>query len=323
MLQYPDIDPVAFSLGPLTVHWYGITYLVAFTAGWWLAKHRAKRVGSGWNPDEIGDAVFYIVLGVILGGKIGSLLFYQTELLLTQPLQALNPFGPHGFRGMSFHGGFLGVLVAFWLYARHTNRTFFQVADFFAPAFPIGLGAGRIGNFINGELYGRVTDVPWGMVFPHAGTEPRHPNQLYQFFFEGVVLFIIVWVFSSKPRPARAVSGVFVICYGIYRFFIEFVRQPDADLGFIAFDWLTMGQLLSFPMILVGLYLLYSAYNNNSAARSSGIAPDLTGNGGSEKSAATTNASTKNDGARKGGQKKGATKHGKGKKGGGKSARAK
>ena len=256
MLQYPDINPVAISLGPLTVHWYGITYLIAFSVGWWLAKRRAARPGSGWKQDEIGDAVFYIVIGVIVGGNLGSLLFYQTDLLLSQPLQALNPFSPYGFRGMSFHGGFLGNLC----------RQFFQVADFFAPAFPIGLGAGRIGNFINGELYGRITDVPWGMVFPHAGPEPRHPNQLYQFFFEGVVLFIIVWVFSSKPRPARAVSGVFVICYGIYRFFIEFVRQPDADLGFIAFNWVTMGQLLSLPMILVGSYLLYSAYAGERAA---------------------------------------------------------
>ena len=266
MLQYPDINPVALSLGPLTIHWYGITYLVAFMAGWWLAKHRASKPGSGWKVDEIGDAVFYIVLGVILGGKLGSLLFYQTELLFTHPLQALNPFSPYGFRGMSFHGGFLGVLVAFWLYARNTGRTFFQVADFFAPAFPIGMGAGRVGNFINGELYGRITDVPWGMVFPHAGPEPRHPNQLYQFFFEGIILFIIVWVFSSKPRPARAVSGMFVVCYGVYRFMIEFVRQPDAELGFIAFDWLTMGQLLSFPMILFGVYLLMSAFRGDKTA---------------------------------------------------------
>lgn len=261
MLQYPDINPVAFQVGPLTVHWYGLTYLVAFLAGWWLAKYRAGKRGSGWSPDEIGDAVFYIVLGVILGGKLGSLLFYQTDLLLNDPLGAINPFGDHGFRGMSFHGGFLGVLVAFWVYARNTGRTFFQVADFFAPAFPIGLGAGRIGNFINGELYGRVTDVPWGMVFPHAGAEPRHPNQLYQFFLEGVVLFVIVWWFSATKRPAKAVSGVFVLCYGIYRFMIEFVREPDAHLGFIAFDWLTMGQLLSLPMIAVGLLLIYLAYN--------------------------------------------------------------
>ena len=175
MLQYPNINPVAIELGPLTVHWYGITYLVAFLAGWWLATHRAKKPGSGWKPEEIGDAVFYIVIGVIVGGKLGSLLFYQTELLFTRPLDALNPFSEYGFRGMSFHGGFIGVLVAFWYYAKVTDRTFFQVSDFFAPAFPIGLGAGRIGNFINGELYGRITDVPWGMVFPHAGPEPRIP----------------------------------------------------------------------------------------------------------------------------------------------------
>lgn len=268
MLQYPDINPVALELGPLTVHWYGITYLVAFLAGWWLARYRAGKPSSGWLPDEIGDAVFYIVLGVILGGKIGSLLFYQTDLLLSDPLAALNPFGQYGWRGMSFHGGFLGVLVAFWLYARHTRRTFFQVADFFAPAFPIGLGAGRIGNFINGELYGRVTDVPWGMVFPHAGPEPRHPNQLYQFFCEGVIIFLIVWWFSSKKRPAKAVSGMFVLCYGVYRFLVEFVRQPDADLGFIAFDWLTMGQLLSVPMILIGALLLYLAFNTGSTQAS-------------------------------------------------------
>jgi phosphatidylglycerol:prolipoprotein diacylglycerol transferase len=263
MLQYPEINPVALELGPLVIHWYGITYLFAFLAGWWLAKYRANKIGSGWIADEIGDAIFYIVLGVILGGKLGSLLFYQTDLLFSEPLQALNPFSDYGWRGMSFHGGFLGVLVAFWLYAKNTQRTFFEVADFFAPMFAIGLGAGRIGNFINGELYGRVTDVPWGMVFPHAGPEPRHPNQIYQFICEGIILFAIVWVFSAKPRPRMAVSGMFVLCYGIYRFLIEFVRQPDADLGFIAFNWLTMGQLLSLPMILVGVGLLTMAYRTN------------------------------------------------------------
>jgi len=271
MLQYPDIDPVAVQLGPLAIHWYGVTYLFAFMAGWWLAKRRASRPGSGWNPDEIGDAVFYIVLGVIAGGKLGSLLFYQTDMLMSDPLGVLIPYNFDsdtwtGWAGMSFHGGFVGVLVAFWMYARSTQRTFFQVADFFAPAFPIGLGAGRIGNFINGELYGRITDVPWGMVFPHAGPEPRHPNQLYQFFCEGVLLFLIVWWFSSKPRPRMAVSGLFVLCYGIYRFLIEFVRQPDSHLGFIAFDWLTMGQLLSLPMILIGITMLLIAYRNQGKA---------------------------------------------------------
>ncbi|MFK8076099.1 MAG: prolipoprotein diacylglyceryl transferase [Granulosicoccus sp.] len=263
MLQYPNINPVALELGPLVIHWYGVTYMFAFMAGWWLAKYRASKPGAGWTAEEIGDAVFYIVLGVIVGGKVGSLLFYQTDILFSEPLQALNPFSQYGWRGMSFHGGFIGVVVAFWLYARITHRSFFQVADFFAPMFPIGLGAGRIGNFINGELYGRVTDVPWGMVFPHAGPEPRHPNQIYQFIGEGIILFLIVWVFSSRRRPRMAVSGVFVLSYGIYRFLIEFVRQPDADLGFIAFNWLTMGQLLSFPMIVGGAALIYFAYNNS------------------------------------------------------------
>ncbi len=261
MLQYPNIDPVAISLGPITIHWYGITYLVAFLVGWWLAKYRAKQPNSGWKPDEIGDIVFYIVLGVIIGGKLGSAIFYQWDSFIAAPWSVLNLTKG----GMSFHGGFLGVLCAFYLYARNTGRTFFEVADFIAPAFPIGLGAGRIGNFINGELWGRVTDVPWAMVFPHpdAGPLPRHPNQLYQFFFEGIVLFVIVWWFSSKPRPRMAVSGLFVLLYGIYRFFIEFVRQPDEWLGFVALDWMTMGQLLSLPMILVGLALLIFAYSRS------------------------------------------------------------
>jgi len=262
MLQYPEIDPVALSLGPLTIHWYGVTYLVAFLAGWWLAKYRARQPNSGWQPDEIGDIVFYIVLGVIAGGKIGSVIFYQWDAFPANPLILFKL--TEG--GMSFHGGFLGVLVAFWLYARNTKRTFFEVADFIAPAFPIGLGAGRIGNFINGELWGRVTDVPWGMVFPHVGPEARHPNQLYQFFFEGIVLFIAVWWFSSKPRPRMAVSGVFVLLYGIYRFMIEFVREPDRHLGFVALDWLTMGQILSLPMILIGTLLLVLAYTRNNKA---------------------------------------------------------
>jgi len=262
MLQYPDINPVALSLGPLKIHWYGITYLIAFVVGWWLAKYRARQPNSGWKPDEIGDVVFYIVLGVIVGGKLGSVFFYNWEQFLDAPLQSLNPLTG----GMSFHGGFIGVLVAFFLYARHTGRTFWQVADFIAPAFPIGLGAGRIGNFINGELWGRVTDVPWGMVFPHVGEQPRHPNQLYQFFFEGVVLFILIWWFSSKPRPRMAVSGLFALAYGIYRFLIEFVREPDRHLGFVAFDWLTMGQILSMPMILIGIALLVLAYRRQGQA---------------------------------------------------------
>ncbi len=261
MLQHPNFNPIAFEIGPFTVAWYGIMYLLAFLMGWWLAKYRAAKPGSGWQPDEIGDIVFYIVVGVIVGGKLGSALFYQTEQLLSDPLSALNPMRG----GMSFHGGFIGVLVAFWLYGRTTKRSFFQVADFIAPAFPIGLGAGRLGNFINGELYGRVTDVPWGMVFPAGGPEPRHPNPIYQMIGEGVILFCLVWWFSSKPRPRMAVSGFFTLCYGIYRFLVEFVREPDAHLGFIAMDWLTMGQLLSLPMIIIGAALLFFAYKNQKA----------------------------------------------------------
>jgi len=261
MLQYPEINPVAIELGPLAIHWYGITYLVAFLAGWWLARYRASKPDSGWLPDEIGDIVFYIVLGVVVGGKLGSAVFYQTEALIADPLRTLNPMNG----GMSFHGGFIGVLVAFWLYGRKTGRSFFQVADFIAPAFPIGLGAGRVGNFINGELWGRVTDVPWGMVFPHVGPEPRHPNQLYQIVGEGIILFLLVWIYSSKPRPTMAVSGFFAFCYGIYRFLVEFVREPDAHLGFVALDWLTMGQILSVPMILIGALLMYLAYSRKAA----------------------------------------------------------
>jgi len=267
MLQHPNFNPIAFEfgpffgLGPFTIAWYGIMYLLAFLMGWWLAKYRAAKPGSGWQPDEIGDIVFYIVFGVIVGGKLGSALFYQTDQLFSDPLGTLNPMRG----GMSFHGGFIGVLVAFWLYGRSTNRSFFQVADFIAPAFPIGLGAGRLGNFINGELYGRVTDVPWGMVFPAGGPEPRHPNPIYQMIGEGVILFCLVWWFSSKPRPRMAVSGFFTLCYGIYRFLVEFVREPDAHLGFIAMEWLTMGQLLSLPMILIGAALMFFAYKNQKA----------------------------------------------------------
>lgn len=262
MLTYPQIDPVALSLGPVKIHWYGLTYLVGFVGGWYLARRRASRPNSGWNPDEIGDLVFYIALGVILGGRIGSILFYNFEEFSQDPLMLLRIWEG----GMSFHGGFIGVLVAFWLYARNTGRRFFEVADFLAPVFPVGLGAGRIGNFINGELWGRVTDVPWGMVFPHVDSQARHPNQLYQFFFEGVVLFAIMWIYSSKPRPTMAVSGLFGVAYGIYRFMIEFVREPDAHLGFIAFDWLTMGQLLSLPMIIIGALLMIMAYRKGEVA---------------------------------------------------------
>lgn len=259
MLQYPNINPVAIDLGFFQIHWYGLSYLVAFLAGWWLANRRAAQPGSGWTKEEIGDLIFYVVLGVIVGGKLGSALFYNTGNLFSDPLTALNPLNA----GMSFHGGFLGVLVAFYWYAKNTNRSFFQVSDLIAPCIPIGLGFGRIGNFINGELWGRVTDVPWGMVFPHVDNQVRHPNQIYQFIGEGIILFGLLWWFSSKPRPRMVVSGMFCIGYGVYRLLIEFVREPDRGIGFVAFDWLTMGQLLSIPMIAYGIFLLVLGYKRN------------------------------------------------------------
>jgi len=255
MLTFPNIDPVALSLGPLKVHWYGLMYLVGFLAAWWLMKHRAKQ-SNVWNEERVGDFIFYGALGVVLGGRIGYVLFYNFEAFLNDPLMLLRIWQG----GMAFHGGLIGVIIAMWLYGRKIGQSFFQVADFVAPAVPIGLGAGRIANFINGELWGRVTDVPWAMVFPTGGPLPRHPSQLYQAFLEGIVFFTLIWLYSKKPRPTMAVSGLFMLYYGVYRFAIEFVRQPDAHLGFIAWGWLTKGQLLSFPMILLGLGFMLWAY---------------------------------------------------------------
>lgn len=266
MLVYPDIDPVAVSFGPVAIHWYGLTYLLGFVAVWLLGSLRARQPGSGWKPDEIADMLFYGALGVIIGGRVGYMLFYQFGLLREDPLVLFRIWQG----GMSFHGGMLGVFVAMWLFGRKTGRSFFQVTDFMAPFVPIGLGAGRIGNFINGELWGRPTDLPWGMVFPFVDNQPRHPSMLYEAFMEGLVLFVIMWLFSSRPRPLRAVSGLFMLCYGLFRFGVEFVRQPDAHVGFVAFGWLTEGQLLSAPMILFGIFLLVVAYR----ARQHGGEPD-------------------------------------------------
>jgi phosphatidylglycerol:prolipoprotein diacylglycerol transferase len=256
MLTYPDIDPVAVSLGPVAIHWYGLMYLIGFVAGWWLGVLRARRPDSGWQTTEIGDLLFYVALGVILGGRVGYILFYNFGLFLDDPLMLLRVWQG----GMSFHGGLLGVLLAMWLYGRKTGRSFFQVTDFMAPFVPIGLGAGRIGNFINGELWGAPTDLPWGMVFPFVDHQPRHPSMLYEALLEGLVLFVVLWLYSSKPRPTRAVSGMFLLGYGVFRFAVEFVREPDAHIGYLAMQWLTMGHLLSAPMIVFGVLLLALAY---------------------------------------------------------------
>ncbi|HAS50302.1 MAG TPA: prolipoprotein diacylglyceryl transferase [Gammaproteobacteria bacterium] len=257
MLIHPDFDPIAFSLGPLHVRWYGLMYLLGFLAGWALGRYRAKQPHSGWTTEQMDDVVFYIALGVILGGRIGYLLFYSFSNFLSDPLMLFRVWEG----GMSFHGGFLGVLVAMVLFSRKYQKPFWVAVDFIAPLIAPGILFGRLGNFINGELWGKVTDLPWGMVFRQTGDQlPRHPSQLYEAALEGVALFLIVWLFSAKPRPAMAVSGVFALGYGVFRLLVEFVRQPDPQLGYLAFGWVTMGQLLSLPLIAVGVLLLALAY---------------------------------------------------------------
>ncbi len=255
MLTYPHINPVAVSIGSVDIHWYGLMYLLAFLLAWVLGVTRAKKTVD-WNSAQVTDLIFYGALGVILGGRLGYVLFYNFANFIQDPVIILKIWQG----GMSFHGGFLGVLVAMLLFARKYHKTFFQVLDFVAPLVPIGLGLGRIGNFINGELWGRVSDVPWAMVFPNAGPLARHPSQLYQAFFEGLVLFLILWIYSSKPRPTMAVSGLFALGYGVFRIFTECFREPDAHIGLILHHT-TMGQWLSLPLVLVGILLLYFAYS--------------------------------------------------------------
>ena len=250
MLVHPDIDPVAFRLGPLAVRWYGLMYLAGFAAGWWLGVRRIKGGSAPVTRAQFDDVLFYAVLGVILGGRLGYVLFYKPGYYFSHPLEIFAVW--HG--GMSFHGGFLGVLFAMAFAARKYGISWWSLMDFVAPLVPIGLAAGRLGNFINGELWGRVTTLPWGMVFPGAGPLPRHPSELYEFALEGVTLFAILWWFSSKPRPRGQVSALFLIGYGTFRFLAEFAREPDDFLGYLALH-LTMGQWLSLPMVVAGLAL--------------------------------------------------------------------
>ncbi|WAX70673.1 prolipoprotein diacylglyceryl transferase [Gallibacterium anatis] len=253
---YPQFDPVIFAVGPIALRWYGLMYLIGFLFARWLGMRRVKRHNSGWSADQFDNLLFNGFLGVFLGGRIGYVLFYQFDLFLQDPLYLIRVWEG----GMSFHGGLIGVIVAMWLTAKAQKRQFFAVADFIAPLIPFGLGMGRIGNFINDELWGRVTDVSWAVLFPSGGYLPRHPSQLYEAFLEGVVLFTILNLFIRKPRPTGAVSGLFLFCYGVFRFIVEFFREPDPQLGLYFGHEISMGQILSTPMIVIGLVIIWFAY---------------------------------------------------------------
>ncbi len=268
-----SINPIAVQLGPLSVHWYGLMYIVGFGVAWWLGRRRIRQGRLPVDDKAFGDLLFYGLLGVIVGGRLGYILFYNAGEWLSDPLMLVRVWEG----GMSFHGGLIGVLAAIGWWSHRHGLHMFDTVDFIAPLVPIGLGLGRIGNFVGGELWGRVSDVPWAMVFPHAPGVPalpiadlqalaasggldglaRHPSQLYQAFIEGVILFAVVWWYSSRPRPRYAVSGVFAIVYGLGRIAVEFVREPDAHIGFLAGGWLTMGMLLSLPLVAIGLWLLW------------------------------------------------------------------
>jgi len=276
MINYPEIDPVLLALGPIKLHWYGTMYLLAFASAWWLGRYRARQLNF-LDDKKIEDMIFFGAVGVILGGRIGSTLFYHFDKFLDNPIYLLKIWEG----GMSFHGGFLGVLIAMEIYRRKVGLTFFQLLDFVAPLVPIGLGFGRLGNFINGELWGAPSDVPWAMkmsceIFPpdryydFAGAlcqTARHPSQLYEFLLEGVLLFLLLWLYSNKARPIMAVSGLFLIGYGIFRSLVELVRLPDLHIGYLMDTmWLTKGILLSIPMVAVGIFLMFMAYRNHKTA---------------------------------------------------------
>jgi phosphatidylglycerol:prolipoprotein diacylglycerol transferase len=254
-LPFPNIDPVAISIGPLNIHWYGLMYLCGFLFANWLANRRANQSVGGWSKEQVSDLLFAGFVGVVVGGRVGYVLVYNFDHFIQNPLYLFQVWSG----GMSFHGGLVGVITAMLWYAHRQKRRFFAVADFVAPLVPFGLGLGRLGNFMNGELWGRTTDVPWAFVFPNAGDLPRHPSQLYEFALEGVVLFFILNWFIRKPRPLGSVSGLFLIGYGSFRFIIEYFREPDAQLGLYG-DVISMGQILSLPMIIPGVLLVVWSY---------------------------------------------------------------
>ncbi len=275
-MHYPNIDPIILSLGPVAIRWYGLAYLAAFGMCWWLGNRQTERRFPDWTHQQVSDVVFYGALGAVLGGRLGYVLFYGFDSFVRDPMFLLRIWDG----GMAFHGGLMGTGAAFWLFGRKTGKTFWQVGDFVAPLVPIGLGFGRLGNFANTELPGRMTESAWGLVYPCSAdairsinplcsgvweTFARHPSPLYQAFAEGVVLFGFVWWFAARPRPPAMISGAFLAGYGALRFVTEQFREPDGHLGFIAFDWLTMGQLLSLPMVIVGILIV--AWAKRSAAK--------------------------------------------------------
>lgn len=256
MIVYPEIDPIIFEIGFIKIRWYGLMYVIGFLAAWWLAKRRSQAAHSLVKHDQVDDLIFNGMVGVIVGGRVGYCLVYGWDNLISDPLYLFKI--TEG--GMSFHGGLVGVLVAMWQFGRKRGLSMWQVTDFMAPFVPLGLGFGRIGNFINGELWGKPTDVPWGVQFEGV---VRHPSQLYEAALEGFILFAILWWFTSRPRPYMAVSGLFLMLYGLFRFFVEFYRVPDTDPGYLALEWVTMGQILSAPMIIIGATMLGMAYRSN------------------------------------------------------------
>lgn len=263
MLVHPQFDPIIFSIGPLAIRWYGLMYVIAFLLFVWLGRRRIRAGLADMTQAQLDDLMFFGMLGVVIGGRLGFVLFYKPGYFLQHPLEIFQTW----LGGMSFHGGFLGVLIVMILYARKINKPFFAVADFVAPLVPLGLAAGRLANFINGELWGRPTTVPWGMVFPQApDLLPRHPSQLYQFALEGLLLFVVLWIFSRKKRPLGQVSALFLIGYGSARFVAEYAREPDAFLGLLA-GGMSMGQWLSLPMIVLGVFLFFKSGTNGTKTR--------------------------------------------------------
>ena len=260
MLIHPQFDPVVVHLGPLAVRWYGLMYLLAFAMVLVLGRYRLKtQPRLGLTVRDLDDILFLGVIGVVLGGRLGYILFYKLGDYLREPLRILYVWEG----GMSFHGGFIGVALALLWFARSRAKSWLAVSDFIAPLCPLGLGAGRIGNFINAELWGRPTDLPWAMIFPNIDKQPRHPSQLYEFALEGLVLFALLWWFSRQPRPAGAISGMFLLGYGVLRFGVEYTREPDQYLGLLAMGF-SMGQWLSLPMMVAGIGLLLWAYRKKS-----------------------------------------------------------